>query len=134
MIRIRRRLAQFSFTMPAARPVTWRFGRKTVLSAIFARKRHRAVRCSAFSLRGNGDFRNFLALSQSERALLTSKPNAEQTPTGHDGYGNVTNGAQIKTKGLQAAIRHAELVAAPIAKGIDETLRFVFVFAAQNGE
>src|SRR5436190_18608427 len=49
------------------------------------------------------------------------RSNAEHAPTCDHGHGNVTDRAETETKCLQAAIRHAELVATPIAKRIDRS-------------
>src|SRR2546430_17446380 len=58
-----------------------------------------------------------------EHALFAPEPTPERTPTGNNRHGNVTDCAEAETHSLHAAIRPGpELIAAPIAKRIDETL------------
>src|SRR5438128_5917748 len=101
----------------------------------FEQKAAKKTKCSVTARQPSLACRAARHLFFREHALFAPEPNPERTPTGNNRHGNVTDCAEAETHSLHAAIRPSpELIAAPIAKRIDETLGLVFIFAAQNGE
>src|SRR6478735_9401143 len=77
-----------------------------------------------------------LFFGRGELDLFAPEPKAEHAPAGDDRHRNVTDHAEAEMEDvIERGVRpRPELVAAAVAERVDETLRLVLVFSAQNGE